>query len=125
MPSRFVRRHRARIALFAIACLLLQQLAVAAVVCEVALPTVEAPATRCHEAQGARADEPDALCSKHCAPDTATGAEARTVGVPALPPVPFPSLTTPVLADSLPGTSPGKPHSTAPPATLQHARLLI
>ena len=99
MPLRV--RHRLRIALVVILCLLYQQLALAAYVCpmEQMPPQMEAMAEHCAEMGMQQAQDNPALCAKHCSPDFSTPADHAKVSVPALmlPPVTYaPVLATPV-----------------------------
>ena len=94
-------RHRLRIALVVILCLLFQQLALAAYACpmEQMPPQMEAMAEHCAEMGMQQAQDNPALCAKHCSPDFSTPADHAKLSVPALmlPPVAFaPVLATPV-----------------------------
>lgn len=94
-------RHRLRIALVVILCLLFQQVALAAYACplEQRPPEVTAMAEHCAEMGMQQAQDNQALCAKHCAPDLTTAADHVQLSVPALmlPPVAFaPVLATPV-----------------------------
>jgi len=120
------RRRRIRIALLTIFCLLFQQMAVAAYVCTLeAGPGSAVRVADCHQPVPERTELPDPVCAKHCAPDTATSAEARVLSVPAavLPPLlHLPVLVGPGgdevrLADASPAPD--------PPPRLRYARLLI
>ena len=94
-------RHRLRIALVVILCLLFQQVALAAYACpmEQMPPEMTAMAEHCAE-MGMQPDQDNpTLCSKHCSPDFSTLTDHVKVSVPALmlPPVAFaPVLVTPV-----------------------------
>ena len=94
-------RHRLRMALVVVLCLLFQQVALAAYVCpmEQMPPEMTAMAEHCAE-MGMQPDQDNpALCEKHCAPDLTTAADHVQLSVPALmlPPVAFaPVLATPV-----------------------------
>jgi hypothetical protein len=78
------------LALIVMACLLFQQVAVAAYACQSpSAPKPEHP-SHCSEAANAPAPAPmSALCEKHCAPDASVLTDASALGVPALalPPV--------------------------------------
>lgn len=125
---RLSRRRRIQLVVLTIFCLLFQQVAVAAYVCT--LDTAPAPGPRIADCHQPPADEPaaplDALCAKHCAPDTATSAEARSMGVP-LPALP-PPLYLPVLLAGDASVGPHaaeRPDARHPPPQLRYTRLLI
>lgn len=94
-------RHRLRIALVVILCLLFQQVALAAYACPVEQmpPEMTAMAEHCAE-MGMQPDQDNpTLCAQHCSPDLSTLTDHAKVSVPALmlPPVAFaPVLATPV-----------------------------
>jgi hypothetical protein len=79
-------RHRLRVALVVIACLLFQQLALAAYACpmEQRPPAMTAMAEHCAEMGMQQAEDNPALCTKHCAPDVSTAADHAKLSVPAL-----------------------------------------
>jgi len=94
-------RHRLRVALVVIVCLLFQQLALAVYACpmEQMPPAMTAMAEHCAEMGMQQAEDNPALCAKHCAPDLSTAADHAKLSVPALmlPPLVFaPVLATPV-----------------------------
>lgn len=93
-------RHRIRLALVVIVCLLFQQLALAAYACPIEQmpPQIAAMAERCAGMGMQQAQDNPALCAKHCAPDLATAADHVQLSVPALMPPPgfAPVLATPV-----------------------------
>jgi len=67
------------------ACLLFQQVAVAAYACQG--PVTPKPTHPSHCSEGASASTPapmSALCEKHCAPDASVLTDALALGVPAL-----------------------------------------
>ena len=86
-------RHRLRVALVVMLCLLFQQLALAAYACpmEQMPPEMTAMAERCAEMGMQQAEDNPALCAKHCTPDHSTTAEPAKLSVPAaaLPPLAF------------------------------------
>ena len=89
-------RHRLRIALVAIFCLLFQQLAVAAYACEPPASAAQASMPPdCEQMQmPGEAQDSSPLCGKHCTPDQATTADHVQLSVPAVAmgPVVFASL---------------------------------
>lgn len=86
-------RHRLRIALLAIICLLSQQVALAAYFCPLdQMPAqTEAMAEPCAEMAMAQQQDKDnpVLCQKHCSPDFTVTTDAAKLSVPplALPPL--------------------------------------
>ena len=93
-------RHRLRIALAVILCLLFQQVALAAYACplEQMPPEMAAMAEHCAEMGMQQAQDNPALCAKHCSPDFLTTADHAKQSVPALmlPPLIFATvLATP------------------------------
>lgn len=84
MPLRL--RHRCRVALVVILCLLFQQVALAAYACPLQQmpPAIETMAEHCADMGMAQAEDNPALCAKHCAPDIATAADSAKLSVPAL-----------------------------------------
>jgi len=94
-------RHRLRIALAVIFCLLFQQVALAAYACPMEQMPAEmtAMAEHCAEMGMQQAQDNPALCAKHCSPDFSTAADHVKLAVPALalPPLGFaPVLVSPV-----------------------------
>jgi hypothetical protein len=79
-------RHRIRLGLLVVGCLLFQQVAVAAYACELAElpPAPPAAMEHCSEMMAPAAAESPALCEKHCAPDLTLLTDAAALGVPAL-----------------------------------------
>lgn len=80
-------RHRIRLGLLVVGCLLFQQIAVAAYACELATMPPAPPATTGHCAEMGMAPSAPALpalCEKHCAPDLTLLTDATSPGVPAL-----------------------------------------
>lgn len=79
-------RHRIRLGLLVVGCLLFQHVAVAAYACELAAMPPAPPATtgHCADMDMARAPASPALCEKHCAPDLSLLTDATAPGVPAL-----------------------------------------
>lgn len=126
---RLSRRHRCRIALLAMMCLLLQQLALAAYACPLEqIPAdTSAMAEHCAEMGMQPAQDNPALCAKHCAPDLSTAADHVTkLSVPALalPPLDFaPVLVVPVAHVVLNTDAPVT--RTGPPPRLRFCSLLI
>ena len=94
-------RHRLRIALAVILCLLFQQVALAAYACplEQMPPEMAAMAEHCAEMGMQQAQDNAALCAKHCSPDFLTASDHAKLSVPALmlPPLVFAAvLATPM-----------------------------
>ena len=95
------RRQRLSIALVVIACLLFQQVALAAYACT--KPSVPpAPVTMiedCADMALEAVQEAPALCAKHCAPDHAVVIDPAAPPVPslALPPLQFALVTVPAI----------------------------
>lgn len=88
------RRSRLRIALAVIACLLFQQVAMAAYACTLPVtlpiaPPAAAMAEDCADRGMAAVQEIPALCAEHCSPDHAVVTDATSLHVP---PVALPSL---------------------------------
>ena len=83
-------RHRLRIALLAVVCLLFQQAALAAYLCPIEQMPAEmtAMAEHCAEMGMDQARDNPALCEKHCNPEHSVAADAVKLSVPplALPP---------------------------------------
>jgi hypothetical protein len=77
-------RHRLRIALVAIFCLLFQQLAVAAYACEPSARAAHASTSSHCEQMSGKAQDSSPLCEKHCAPDQSTAADHVQLSVPAV-----------------------------------------
>jgi len=121
-------RHRLRIALVVILCLLFQQLALAAYACpmEQMPPRIEAMAADCAEMGIPQAEDNPALCAKHCSPDLSTPADQAKLSVPALmlPPLAFaPVLATPVTHAAVQAEIPIA--RSDPPPRLRFCSLLI
>lgn len=126
MPFR--RRHRLRIALLVILCLLFQQIAVAAYACT--LPDMPsdpvAMSGDCDSMDMDAVQDAPALCAKHCSPDLAVTADTAAPHVPplALPPL----LFEPVLASPHAGiafAAHGPVDHCGPPPRLRYCSLLI
>lgn len=87
------RRHRLKTALVLIACLLFQQVAIAAYACTMRqMPTDPVAVVQDCEAMAAQqAEHSNALCHKHCAPDPTSASSQPVLTVPALalPPVAY------------------------------------
>ena len=121
-------RHRLRIALVVILCLLLQQGALAAYACpmEQMPPEVAAMAEHCAE-MGMQPDQDNpTLCAKHCAPDRTTAADHAKLTVPALmlPPLAYaPVFVTPVTHVAVQAEIPIA--RSDPPPRLRYCSLLI
>lgn len=79
-------RHRLRIALLVIVCLLFQQAALAAYLCPIEqMPAeVAAMAEHCAEMGMEQARDNPGLCEKHCNPDRSLAADAAKLSVPPL-----------------------------------------
>ena len=121
------RRHRLRVLLLGIVCLLFQQVALAAYLCP--MEQVPTPAERTDHCAGMAAqqvqDNP-ALCDKHCAPDHSIASDHTSPTVPALalPPLHF----APVLSQSgshLVSFAEVPVEPTGPPPRLRYCSLLI
>ena len=79
-------RHRYRIALAVVLCLLFQQVAMAAYACTLTRMPAE-PVAIAEDCAGMRMEQVQdapALCAKHCAPDLTVLADHATPSVPAL-----------------------------------------
>lgn len=121
-------RHRLKVALALIACLLFQQVAMAAYVCTMTqVPTNPvAMAQDCEAMAGEQAERSTALCQKHCAPDPTSASSQLVLTVPALAlaPVAYGPMLFPVTnraafaADTLFARS-------DPPPRVRYCRLLI
>ena len=121
-------RHRLRIALLAIVCLLFQQAALAAYLCpmEQMPPEMAVMAEHCAEMGMLQAKDNPALCAKHCAPDLSTAADHAKLSVPALMPPPLafaPVLVTPATHVTLQSEIPIA--RSDPPPRLRYCSLLI
>lgn len=121
-------RYRLRIVFVVIACLLFQQLALAAYACPLNQlpPEMAAMAEHCAEMGMQQAEDNPALCAKHCAPDISTPADQAKVSVPALalPPLEFaPVLMTPVSRVAVQANTPIE--RSDPPPRLRFCSLLI
>lgn len=79
-------RHRLRVALVVILCLLFQQLALAAYACpmEQMPPEMEAMAEHCAEMGMEQARDNPGLCEKHCNPDHSIAADTAKLSIPPL-----------------------------------------
>lgn len=93
-------RHRFRLALVVILCLLFQQVALAAYACPIERmpPDMAAMADHCAGMGMQQARDNPALCAKHCAPDVTTAADHVLLSVPALM---LPTGFSPILATPL------------------------
>lgn len=120
-------RHRFRIAVAVVLCLLFQQAAMVAYAC----PLQEMPpdpavmAEHCAEMGMQRAQDNPALCEKHCDPDVLVGADQVKLSVPALiAPAPFVAAELAPLAhcDLYPATTVARYQ---PPPRLRFCSLLI
>ena len=120
-------RHRLRIGLTVILCLLFQQVAIAAYAGPVSLPA-EPPAVaeECADMGMDAATEVPALCAEHCSPDHAVTPETGLAHVPplALPPTRFePRLMPPPAHLAL--AQPILLDLHGPPPRLRYCSLLI
>ncbi|MBS0212032.1 MAG: hypothetical protein JSR26_02470 [Proteobacteria bacterium] len=121
-------RHRLRIALTVIVCLLFQQLAMAAYVCAMEtkpadLAVMSSPCA----AMGMQVDKSNpALCAKHCAPDLSTTASHGSLTVPPamLPSITIAAPTLPVITHVAAQTAIPIDRSDPPPR-LRYCSLLI
>ncbi len=123
------RRQRLRIALVVIACLLFQQVALAAYSCTLIQPAPAPAAMSGHCAEmGMAAQTPDnpALCAKHCAPDQTTAADHVKLSVPALmlPPLAFAGIRM-TCATSVAAQADVDIARSDPPPRLRYCSLLI
>lgn len=121
-------RHRIRLALVVIVCLLFQQVAWAAYACPMQHmpPQMAVMAERCAEMGMPQAQDNPALCAKHCAPELSTAADHVKLSVPALmlPPLGFapplvPSVTQVAVQTEIPI------ERSDPPSRLRYCSLLI
>lgn len=80
-------RHRFRIAVAVLLCLLFQQAAMVAYACPLQEmpPDLAVMAEHCAEMGMQRAQDNPVLCEKHCDPDTLVSADQAKLSVPALP----------------------------------------
>ncbi len=124
MPLR--RRHRLRIAVTVILCLLFQQVAMAAYACTMTrMPAPVAMSEDCAEMGMEVEQESLALCAKHCAPDLSTVADHAALSVPSLA---LPAAFELVLAEpaSHLAINAGVPiERSDPPPRLRYCSLLI
>ena len=114
-------RHRLRIVLLTIFCLLFQQAALAAYLCPVEQVPAYKSAMSGHCAQMDMAQVPTnpALCDKHCNPDHQLVTDAASLSVPAFAPVLVETGSHVVLCDEVPIAR------SDPPARLRYCSLLI
>ncbi|MGO4551252.1 hypothetical protein AB4059_09120 [Lysobacter sp. 2RAF19] len=91
-------RHRLRVALLAVFCLLFQQFALAAYLCPIEQMPAEMTAMpeHCAEMGMDQARDNPALCEKHCNPEHSVSTDAVKLSVPPLA-LPAPMLTPVVL----------------------------
>jgi hypothetical protein len=120
-------RHRLKVALLVILCLLFQQAALAAYLCPIdqvhATPAVMA--ANCAEMDMTQAPDHTVLCDKHCNPDRVLAADVASVSVPPLALSPIALLTADVqLACGLLQDEPAIARSDPPPR-LRFCSLLI
>ena len=121
-------RHRFRIALTVILCLLFQQVAMASYACplERTPPKTATMAENCAAMDMAQAKDNHALCEKHCTPDRPLLTDHAALVVPALalPPLVFDL----VLAQSITGVALAahvRLDRSDPPPRLRYCSLLI
>lgn len=126
MPFR--HRHRLRIALAVILCLLFQQIAVAAYACTVPNMPAEPVAmiADCDSMDMEVVQEAPALCAKHCSPDQAVTADLAAPHVPALalPPLLFEPVRVSARAQ-IAFAAHGPIEHSGPPPRLRYCSLLI
>jgi hypothetical protein len=124
---RLCSRHRVRLALVVILCLLFQQMALAAYACpiEQMAPDMAVTPNHCAGMGMQQAQDNPALCAKHCAPDVTTVADHVQLSVPALmlPPGFAPVLVTPVTHVAVQAEVPIA--RSDPPPRLRYCSLLI
>lgn len=128
LTMRFRSRHRLRIALAVILCLLFQQVAMAAYACTLpSMPPDPVEMTEdCGEVGMEVVQEAPALCVEHCSPDHAVTPDSGFVHVPpvALPPIQFePRLVPPQVHQALAGQV--RVDRSDPPPRLRYCSLLI
>lgn len=121
-------RHRMRIAILVIVCLLFQQTALAAYLCPMEQMPSETAAMTAHCADMGMAQKQDnpALCEKHCSPDVTVSADAAKLSVPplALPPLVLaPVYVPPVSQVAVQSEAPIA--RSDPPPRLRYCSLLI
>ena len=121
-------RHRLRIALMALLCMLFQQAALAAYLCPVEqVPArVSAMEGHCAQMDMAQVQTNPALCDKHCNPDHQIVTDAGSLSVPALamPVSVFASVLAPTVSQTALHTEVPIPRSDPPPR-LRYCSLLI
>lgn len=126
MPRR--GRHRLRIALGILLCLLFQQVAIAAYACTTPdmPPEPVAMAGDCAEMGMEVAEEAPAVCAEHCSPDFALTPDSGVPQVPpmALPPVQFDEVALPPL-EQLALRQDVPVDRSDPPPRLRYCSLLI
>lgn len=121
-------RHRFRIVLAVIACLLFQQVAMAAYACTMtrmpANPVVMAE--NCAGMDMEQVEESPALCEKHCTPDLTIVTDHAAPNVPALalPPLAFELVVMPPVSPAMLATDAFLARSDPPPR-LRYCSLLI
>lgn len=121
-------RHRIRIALAVILCLLFQQVAIAAYACTMPSmpPDAAVMVEDCAGMSMEVAQEAPALCAKHCSPDHVIAADHAAPGVPALalPPLEYASVLASPVSHVASGAKVPVDRSD-PPARLRYCSLLI
>ena len=120
-------RHRFRIALAVVVCLLFQQVAMAAYACPLdRMPADTVAMTRqCASMGMEHVKQSPALCAKHCAPDLSVFADHAAFAVPplALPPATFELLVQPAAHGTM--VADVAVDRSDPPPRLRYCSLLI
>lgn len=116
-------RHRIRIALAVILCLLFQQVAIAAYACTIPSmpPDAAVMVEDCADMSMEVAQEAPALCAKHCSPDHVIAADHAAPGVP---PLEYASVLASPVSHVASGAKVPVDRSD-PPARLRYCSLLI
>jgi len=118
-------RHRLRITVLVLFCLLFQQAALAGYLCPIGPAPTPAESSRC-AAMGMQQPMPNpVLCHKHCTPDVTAATDHAAPSVPplALPPVAFALVMAPAPRAGLHADAPSS-HADPPPR-LRYCTLLI
>ncbi|MBS0455924.1 MAG: hypothetical protein JSS44_01155 [Proteobacteria bacterium] len=118
-------RHRLRIAILVLFCLIFQQAAMAGYLCPVVVPVTAAQASNCAAMGMQQAKPSPLLCQKHCTPDATAATNHAAPSVPslALPPVAFALLVAPAPRAGFHAIGPTS-HADPPPR-LRFCTLLI
>lgn len=121
-------RQRLRIAFVVIACLLFQQVALAAYACTLIQPPPDpmGMSADCAEMGDTQQSSTPAMCEKHCAPDRSMTTDHATLSVPAqaLPPMLFATFVM-LSISQIPPTEDVRVDRSDPPPRLRYCSLLI